>query len=513
MRMWSLSAFLACCLYVGHLAAQTAPEAPEAAELELDTEESSDPVEAQLAAMLDQIPELSEVTTAHGAGVVTLTGTVARAEHRATAGTLAGKVDGVMWVDNRVRVEEEVAPTAEDDPTAADAAIRERLESIFANVTDLRDVEVTVRAGVVRLEGTVLSPEPREKAEALAKTLDGVVYVDNDLAEERAVKERISPALERAREVLEDFIATLPLFAVAILIFTVFGFVARLVSQSQFLFRRLDDRALVQGIARQVTRIIIVGAGVILILELFNLTALVSAVLGTAGVAGLALGFAFRDIVENYLASLMLSFRQPFAKNDFVRIDQHEGKVVRLSTRETVLMTLDGNHLRLPNALVFKSVILNFSRNPLRRIDFTVGVSATEDLVETMQVGLDTLKETRGVLGDPCPFVVIERLGDFAVEIHFYAWVDQRETDLLGAKSAAIRRILEAFTAAEVDIPEPTTRVLVRPWESSERPDAPRPPRRIDGDSFIEPEAPTTDQLDAQIAEEDAASDEKDLLK
>src|SRR3546814_11904518 len=84
----------------------------------------------------------------------------------------------------------------------------------------------------------------------------------------------------------------------------------------------------------------------------------------------ISIGFAIRDTVDNYVASLMLSLRQPFRANDHVVIEGHEGRVVRLTSRATILMTLEGNHLRIPNSTVFKAVILNYPRNPERRFDF-----------------------------------------------------------------------------------------------------------------------------------------------
>ena len=107
--------------------------------------------------------------------------------------------------------------------------------------------------------------------------------------------------------------------------------------------------------------------------------ALLGAVLGGAGVVGLALGFAMKDTIENYVSSLMLSLRQPFRANDKVKIDDYEGRVVRLTTRATILMTDDGNHLRLPNSKVFKAVIVNYTRNPQRRFEFILQIDTKAD--------------------------------------------------------------------------------------------------------------------------------------
>src|SRR3546814_979689 len=88
----------------------------------------------------------------------------------------------------------------------------------------------------------------------------------------------------------------------------------------------------------------------------------------------------------------MLSLRQPFRANDHVVIEGHEGRVVRLTSRATILMTLEGNHLRIPNSTVFKAVILNYTRNPERRFDFELGIDANDDPVDGMAVGLRAIR-------------------------------------------------------------------------------------------------------------------------
>ena len=99
---------------------------------------------------------------------------------------------------------------------------------------------------------------------------------------------------------------------------------------------------------QRVIQFSLVVTGLVLALEFLDATALVGAVVGTAGLAGLALGFAFKDIAENYLAGIILSLRNPFAKSDLIVVGEHEGKVVRLAGRETILMTVEGNHVPDP---------------------------------------------------------------------------------------------------------------------------------------------------------------------
>jgi small conductance mechanosensitive channel len=144
-------------------------------------------------------------------------------------------------------------------------------------------------------------------------------------------------------------------------------------SASQQLARRFERNPLLRDLVRQLVRMAIIGVGLVLALEIIDASALLGTVLGAAGVVGLAVGFALRDTVENYIASLLLSLRQPFAHDDLVVIDGNEGRVVRLTPRATILLTLDGNHTRIPNAMVYKAVIVNYTRNPKRRFSFDVG--------------------------------------------------------------------------------------------------------------------------------------------
>ena len=207
------------------------------------------------------------------------------------------------------------------------------------------------------------------------------------------------------------------------------------------------------------TRWLATGLALVIALDLLNATAIVGAMLGTAGVFGIAIGFAFKDTLENYLAGVLMSLRQPFAPRDHVVIDGQEGTVVAMTSRATILMTPDGNHLRLPNALVFRSVTLNYTRNPSRRFAFDIGVGVQEDLIEAQQIGIEELKRLAGVMNDPPPRAFIQTLGDSNVQLRFLGWVDQRSHDFVMVRSEAIRLVKLALEAAGMDMPEPIYRV------------------------------------------------------
>ena len=191
-------------------------------------------------------------------------------------------------------------------------------------------------------------------------------------------------------------IAALPLLALALVAVWVCWMLGGWFSRRTFLDRVSQRNPFMGDLARTTVRWGVTLLGVLVALEILNATALVGAMLGTAGVLGVAIGFAFKDTLENYLAGILMSLRQPFSPHDHVVIDGNEGVVVSMTSRATILMTLDGNHLRLPNALVFRSVTLNYTRNPSRRFEFDVGIGVGEDLVTAQHIGTTELSRLPG---------------------------------------------------------------------------------------------------------------------
>lgn len=312
-----------------------------------------------------------------------------------------------------------------------------------------------------------------------------------------------------------SLIASLPLFVLALLMVWVGWAIGSWLSRRTWLERVAQRNPFMRDLTRTTVRWSVTLVGALVALEILNATALVGALLGTAGVLGVAIGFAFKDTLENYLAGILMSLRQPFAPRDHVVIDGNEGVVVSMTSRATILMTLDGNHLRLPNALVFRSVTLNYTRNPSRRFHFDVGIGVCEDLVAAQQIGTAELAQLPGVMQTPPPRAYIAALGDSNVQVRFLGWVDQRSHDFLMVRSEAIRMVKLALEAADMDMPEPIYRVQLSQGAEpgATPPAAPRQSRPA------RPPAPTApvytgviDDLTPQIEAEPKSRTATDLL-
>ncbi len=342
---------------------------------------------------------------------------------------------------------------------AQDFAVRDRIMAILGQLDGYDDVRATVSNGIVTLRGTVVDGNRIEALNALVARVEGVVAIENVVTESTDVVERLNPALERMRDRFEQFVAFSPLILVALtagLLTWLFGF---WLARRSWPWDRIAPNAFIADIYRQVVRLAFVVLGIVLALDLLNATALLGTILGAAGIVGLAIGFAVRDTVENFISSIMLSIRQPFRPKDLVEIEGNTGHVIRLTSRATILLSLDGNHIRIPNSTVFKSKIINYTRNDERRFTFLLGVEPEADIAEAQRIILAALNELPFVLEAPGPAVWVEGLGASTIDITAAGWIKQHETGIGMAKGEAIRVVKARLEEAGISLPEPTYRL------------------------------------------------------
>lgn len=351
--------------------------------------------------------------------------------------------------------EPQIANTAE---VGSDERITARITDIFNQLPSLSQVSVSVNEGVVTLTGAASDAEAIERAETIANRVDGVVTVENALKRDVSVDANLG-AISSLSEKFDGFVALLPLIGAAFAVALVIGLIGYLIAGLGALWRKLAPNSFLAELIATAIRFVFVVGGLVIALDMIGAGALLGAVLGGAGLVGIALGFAMRDTIENYVASLMLSLRQPFRANDHVVIDDLEGRVIRLTSRATILMTLDGNHLRIPNSSVFKAVILNYTRNPQRRFEFELGIDAEDDAGAARRLGVEVLGRQSYVLKDPPPFSSVERVGDSNIVIRYLGWIDQQDTDWLKARSEAIPAVKDALEEAGFALPEPIYRL------------------------------------------------------
>lgn len=365
--------------------------------------------------------------------------------------------------------------TASANQVAADVRAGKRDDSRIAAAVaarllrqpNLQKVTVEVNAGVVTLAGEALTDQDRDRAATLARQVEGVGDVVNDIQLDADLRTRFDAALSETRAKLVRGVAALPLIAIGLVIVLLSAWLGRVLARRPAMWLRArSHNPYMEGLVRRTVQTVAVLVGIVLALDLLDATTLVSALLGSAGVVGLVAGFAFKDIAENYVAGVLLSLRRPFAPGDHLLIDKYDGKVVALTSRATLLLTLDGNQVALPNALVFKSVVTNYSQNAKRRFEFEVALDPAACLADAQRVALEALRRVEGVLPEPGPYVLVQDMLPDRATLKALGWIDQRRSDLKRVRSEAMRSAAAALDRAGIrraGVPAPTPASMAQP--------------------------------------------------
>ena len=393
---------------------------------------------------------------------------------------------------------------AQDVPTTSDT--QSSLSAIYGSTTDMSDISVTIENGVATLTGDVANAEVAAKAIEIAESRDGIIYVQDQLNRALVGENNVTDALGGLRQDLNELQGALPIICLALFAFLLMWWLGGFVARRKAFWQKISPNPFLAELLSQTVRVLFIIGGLIIALNFLGAQAFIATILGGAGVVGIALGFAVRDTLENYLASIMLSLRQPFRAGDHVLIGDREGKVMRLTSRATILMTLDGNHLRIPNSTVFKAIILNYTTNPDRRFNFSLGVDAADDPVAAMKTGLDVMRAHDFVQDDPAPSASISEVGDSNIVINFYGWVNQTTASFGKARSLSIRSVKDALEEQGFSLPEPIYRVKLDSMSGTElnvkagkstKPKAKRQVTELDMDTA--PDTAIDEKLDAEL--------------
>jgi len=193
-----------------------------------------------------------------------------------------------------------------------------------------------------------------------------------------------------------------------------------------------------------------------LALGVLNLDRTVTTLLAGAGIIGLALGFAFQDIMANFMSGVIMAIRKPFKEGDLIQSQDNKGIVVKLNLRATILRSLQGQILIVPNKDVFENTITNYNTLGRRRIDLECGVSYGDDLEKVRKLTLEAVKNIKHVMQDQDISLYFTEFGDSSINFIVRFWVPfKKQPDYLTAKSEAIIAIKKTYDDNDIMIPFP----------------------------------------------------------
>ncbi|MEO6594904.1 MAG: mechanosensitive ion channel family protein [Planctomycetota bacterium] len=175
------------------------------------------------------------------------------------------------------------------------------------------------------------------------------------------------------------------------------------------------------------------------------------------GVGSVAIGFAFKDILQNWLAGLLILIRQPFEVGDQIVVNDFEGTVERIETRATMLRTYDGQRVVIPNADIYSTSVLVKTAYEQRRSQYDIGIGYGDDIDEGVQMIKQVLDRIEGIAKDPAPEALPWDLAASWVTIRARWWTDNKRGDVVAVRAAVIREVKLALDAAGIDMPYETT--------------------------------------------------------
>jgi len=347
------------------------------------------------------------------------------------------------------------------EPDARDTEIALRLQRILDASGWFNPIAVSVREGLVFLDGQTETDERKEWARQLALRTQDVVAVVNRVEVKPQVSWDLTPAWREVVHLSDQAQRLAPIAVVSLIILLIFWFLSRGVAafSRRVLRHRIPSPLLLQIVARTLA-IPVFLIGLYLVLQVAGLTRLAITVIGGTGLIGIVIGLAFREIAENALASLLLSVRNPFRTGDWIQVSGFQGIVQNLNMRTTVLLTLDGNHVQIPNALVFSSIITNFSSNPGRRAEFTVGIGYDASVMKAQDVIIKALRAHPAVLEEPEPAALVDELGPSTVNLRVQFWFDGRTYSIFKVRSALMRQVKRALQDAGIPMPDAAREVI-----------------------------------------------------
>lgn len=258
-----------------------------------------------------------------------------------------------------------------------------------------------------------------------------------------------------------SFLGIAPSLLLGLLIFIIFFFLAKPLS---YLILRpigyLSSSVLVHNVARRGVSIFIMLLGLYIFLSFAGLTQAALAVVSGTGFLGIIIGFAFRDIAENFISSLLLSIQRPFRLGDVIEVQGLKGVVNKMTARGTTLVDFDGNHLQIPNATIYKNVIKNFSANPWIRGSFAIGVGYDSSIQLARDTILKMIAQESAVLKEPDAQVLVDSLGSSTINLVVSFWIDGHKYELIKVASVLMRKSVRSLESVGVSMPDDAREVI-----------------------------------------------------
>ena len=273
------------------------------------------------------------------------------------------------------------------------------------------------------------------------------------------------PSITEAEKLIEEklggwfdvVISHIPNFIVAVIIAILFSFIARLAGKGmKNVLRRSLDSTQIADLMASIFKVIVLSVGVFIALDFMGLKSTVTSLLAGAGIVGLAIGFAFQDMTENLIAGIAMGIRKPFKAGDVIETDNVFGSVHSINLRNTLIESFYGQLILVPNKILFRNVLRNYSTLGVRRIEVPVGISYADDIEKASEVIVDKINQFDFVIRKNETAVYAEGFGDSRINLLVWFWIKYPgEPDFMTVRHKGVVAVKQALDAADISIPFP----------------------------------------------------------
>lgn len=244
------------------------------------------------------------------------------------------------------------------------------------------------------------------------------------------------------------------------IIFLVVGFIVANFFQRRIRLRLINKSPnhITANFTSQIIGFILKSIVIFTTMYMLGLNSFTNKLLAGAGLLTFVIGFALKDIGENFLAGVILAFKSPFRLNDLIEVNGIIGHVKDISIRETLLKTPDGKDVFLPNSIILKNPLFNYTMDGFLRSEFVVGIAYEDNPTEAIKLILETVNQVEGVLkGDKLPSITISELSTNTINIKIMFWINTfnstKRTIHNNIRSHVINDVVAALIANDFSLP------------------------------------------------------------
>lgn len=278
------------------------------------------------------------------------------------------------------------------------------------------------------------------------------------------LEQYVKQLTEKLEVMMRDLADLTPNIIIGLITFTLFIFLAKVIQN--FIQNTIGARPSYFYLAKVISRlsyIVVIVLGILVASSIIFPSITPQSLFSLLGVGGVAIGFAFKEIFQNFLAGILILLLRPFQIGDQIEVSGYEGTVEDIEIRATLIRTSDNRRVIIPNSTIFTTNIVVHTAYHTRRVSVNLGIGYQDDIGVAKTTILETLKNVDGIANSPVPKVIVTNYSSSTIDLEIRFWLTSlRRNDAQDVKDAVLEVLRSKLFAAGVDLPYPTQQVLVR---------------------------------------------------